>query len=224
MTGHENVYSTTKSRGVDPLRRLALTGVALAALTTAAFAQQPSPAPAPAPRAPARAQAPVAPPAPTLQQPPAAASSLPNGASSINETYGDWTVDCRITDGQKRCMMTQAQGNNQTGQRVYAIELLPTRDGKTEGTILMPFGLNLDAGAVLKLDDKDLGKGLRFSTCVPQGCLLPVSFPTVATDAMRKSAKLMVASLNLSSGEAVTFNVSLNGVGSALDRVTQLAK
>lgn len=45
----------------------------------------------------------------------------------------------------------------------------------------MPFGLKLEAGAILKLDDKDLGQGVRFSTCVPQGCLLPVSFPSVAT-------------------------------------------
>lgn len=226
MTGPETMGSTTRSRRIDPSARLGLIGIAMAVLTTMAFAQQPAPAPAPAPRAPARPPAPAATPAPapTVQQPAAAVSSLPNGASSINETYGDWTVDCRITDGQKRCVMTQAQGNNQTGQRVYAIELLPAKDGKTEGTILMPFGLNLDAGAVLKLDDKDLGKGLRFSTCVPQGCLLPVSFPTVATDAMRKSAKLMVASLNLSSGEAVTFNVSLNGVAPALDRVVQLSK
>lgn len=88
----------------------------------------------------------------------------------------------------------------------------------------MPFGLNLDAGAILKLDDEDLGKGLRFSTCVPQGCLLPVSFPTVATDAMRKAGKLTAASLNLSSGEAITFNVSLNGFGAALDRLVQLAR
>jgi invasion protein IalB len=107
---------------------------------------------------------------------------------------------------------------------VFAIELHPSCDGKTEGTILMPFGLNLDAGAVLKLDDKDLGKGLRFSTCVPQGCLLPVSFPTTAADAMRKGTKLVVASLNLSSGEAVTFNVSLNGFSVALARTTELAK
>lgn len=160
--------------------------------------------------------------APTASQP--TTPQLPNGASSINEIYGDWTVDCRIADGQKRCRLSQAQGNNQTGERVFAIELRPPVDGKTEGTILMPFGLNLDVGAILKLDDKDLGKGLRFSTCVPQGCLLPVSLPTVATDAMRKGTKLTAASLNLSSGEAVTFNVSLNGFGSALDRLVQLAR
>lgn len=160
-------------------------------------------------------------PAVTQPQP---SALLPNGALSVNEAYGDWTVDCRIADSQKRCVLSQAQGNGQTGERVFAIELRTPRDGKTEGTILMPFGVNLDSGAILKLDDKDLGKGLRFSTCVPQGCLLPVSFPTVATDAMRKASKLTVASLNLSSGEAITFNISLNGFSSALDRINQLGR
>lgn len=88
----------------------------------------------------------------------------------------------------------------------------------------MPFGLKLEAGAILKLDDKDLGQGVRFSTCVPQGCLLPVSFPSVATDAMRKGKTLVVAALNLSNGQAVTFNVSLNGFAAALDRTIQLGR
>jgi invasion protein IalB len=149
---------------------------------------------------------------------------LPNGASSINESYGDWTVDCRIVERQKRCVLSQAQGNKETGQRVFAIELRSPAGGKTEGTVLMPFGLNLDAGALLKLDDKDLGKGLRFSTCGPQGCLLPVSFPTAATDAMRKGTKLVIASLNLSTNEPVTFNVSLDGFGAALARAADLAR
>ena len=158
------------------------------------------------------------------QQAATPASTLPNGAASVSETYGDWTVDCRLVDRRKQCLLSQVQGNKETGRRVYAIELTPPAGGKTEGTILMPFGLNLDAGAVLKLDDKDLGKGLRFSTCVSQGCLLPVSFPTTATDAMRKGTKLVVASLNLSSNEPVTFSVSLNGFAAALARVTELAK
>lgn len=191
-----------------------LAAVVLTASTSIAVAQQPAPRPAP----PVRAQA------PSVQQPTGAAATLPNGASSINETYGDWTVDCRIADAQKQCLLVQAQRDSQSGQRSYAIELHAPRDGKTEGAILMPFGFNLESGAILKLDDKDLGKGLRFSTCLPQGCLLPVSFPTVATDAMRKGTKLVVASLNISSGEAITFNVSLNGFGAALDRTIQLAR
>ncbi len=203
------------SANLTHFRLVSLVAALTIATATTALAQQQLPS---APRATR------APQAPTVQQPPAQAATLPNGASSINESYGDWTVACRIVDKQKQCLLSQAQRNRDTGQRLFAIELRPPAAGKTEGTILMPFGLNLDAGAVLKLDDKDLGKGLRFSTCVPQGCLLPVNFPTVATDAMRKGAKLVVASLNLSSNEPVTFNVSLNGFAAVLARTTELAK
>jgi invasion protein IalB len=173
------------------------------------------------PARPATAQAPAA--SPNVSQPAAATARLPNGASAVNEVYGDWTVDCRITDGQKLCVLSQSQGDSRTNQRVFAIELRPPKDGRAEGTILMPFGLKLDNGAVLKLDEKDLGQGLRFSTCVPAGCLLPISFPTVATDAMKGGKTLTAAALNLSNGDVVSFNIALNGFGPALDRLVQLA-
>jgi invasion protein IalB len=171
----------------------------------------------------AQAAAPSAPSTPVAAPAPSAPpTQLPNGASSITESFGDWTVNCRIEGGQKYCVLSQAQGNKQTGQRTFAIELLTPKDGKADGTILMPFGLKLDAGAVLKLDDKDLGQGLRFSTCVPEGCLLPVSFPAIATDAMKKGTTLAVTGLNLSSGQAVTFSIALNGFPAALKRVADL--
>ena len=192
--------------------RLRGTAILLAALLIAPVATaQPRPAP------------PAPPPAPAVTQP-APAAQLPNGANAINETYGDWTVDCRVTDGQKRCALSHAQGNRQTGQRIFALELGVPKDDRTEGSILMPFGVNLERGAILKLDDRDLGKGLRFSTCMQQGCILPVSLPKQATDAMRTGTTLLVAALNLSSGEPVTFNVSLSGFGAGLDRVGQLGR
>lgn len=185
------------------------------------------PAPRPAPKPPAKPAQPVAqvqpaPAAPSVSQPAGQAATLPNGASAINETYGDWTVDCRIANGQRLCVLLQSQGNSQTGQRVFAIELRTPKDGRAEGTILLPFGMKLENGAVLRLDDKDLGQGLRFSTCMAQGCLLPISFPTVATDAMKAGKTLTVAALNLSNNEPVSFNVSLAGFGAALDRIAQI--
>lgn len=183
----------------------------------------------PAPRSNAAAAKPPARPAvaqaqtaPSVGQPQPVASGLPNGASAINEIFGDWTVDCRVADGQKSCLLSQAQGNNQTGQRVFAIELRAPKNGRAEGTILMPFGLKLENGAILRLDDKDLGQGLRFSTCVPSGCLLPISFPTVATDAMKTGKVLTAAALNLSNNDPVAFNISLNGFSAALTRLVQL--
>jgi invasion protein IalB len=154
----------------------------------------------------------------------APATPLPNGASSINETYGDWIVDCRLVEGQKQCVLLQAQGNNQTKQRIFEIQLRPPKDGKTEGTILMPFGLKLDSGAILSLDDKDLGEGLHFSTCLPQGCLLPVSFQTATVDVLKKGKTLTVASLNLNSGEVVTFKISLEGFAAASARIAELGR
>jgi invasion protein IalB len=154
----------------------------------------------------------------------AAATPLPNGASSINETYGDWIVDCRLVEGQKQCMLLQAQGNNQTKQRTFEIQLRTPKDGKIEGTIIMPFGLKLDNGAILSLDDKDLGLGLRFSTCLLQGCLLPVSFPTATVDAIKKGKMLTIASLNLNSGEVVAFKIPLEGFAAASARMDELGK
>lgn len=150
----------------------------------------------------------------------APAAQLPNGASSIIETYGDWIVRCVLENGVKLCTLSQTQNTKDTGQRIFAIELLP-RNGKTEGNILMPFGLELNAGASLKLDGKDLEQE-RFSTCAPQGCLLPVSFPSVVTDAMGRAKTLTVAAQNVNGGQAVIFNAPLNGFAAALDRTIQL--
>jgi tetratricopeptide (TPR) repeat protein/invasion protein IalB len=171
----------------------------------------------------------VAPSAPSVgfaAQPVAAtpAAQSPNGSSSVNETYGGWIINCRLVDGQKKCLLILAQGNSQTRQRIFEIDLQPPRDGKIEGTILMPFGLKLDSGALLTLDEKDFGPGLRFSTCVPEGCMLPVSWQTAAVDALKKAKALTVASLNLDNGEVVAFNVSLDGFASAIARIEELDK
>lgn len=147
------------------------------------------------------------------------AISLPNGASSINETYGDWTVNCTIADNQKRCGFSQEQGNNQTDQRLFAIDLQLPTDGQTNGVLLLPFGLKLDDGVKLKLDEQNLGQGARFSTCLPAGCLVPVSLPMVAIDAMKKGEKLVITATRNGGGEVPTFTVSLNGFTSALNRV-----
>ena len=90
-----------------------------------------------------------------------------------------------------------------------------------EGTIVLPFGLKLNSGAVLKLDDQYLGQGLRFLTCVPAGCLLPVSFSMTGIDAMKNGKILTVASLNLKD-EIIAFKVSLDGFVAASARIIEL--
>ncbi|GGC69853.1 invasion associated locus B family protein [Chelatococcus reniformis] len=186
----------------------------------------PAPAkPAPAKSAPAKpAPAKPAAPQPASAQPASAAATatLPRGASVISETYGDWTIECRVVQGRKACTLSQAQGDPNTGRRVFAIEFLPTRDGQTPGTILVPFGVNLEPGIKLKLDETDLGRGAIYSTCISTGCLVPISFPTVATDAMKKSKTLVVIATRPGQTEPVTFSAPLQGFGEALTRMTEL--
>jgi invasion protein IalB len=145
---------------------------------------------------------------------------LPRGASAISETYGDWIVRCLLDGGTKLCTLGQTQSSTETSQQVFAIELIP-RDGKAEGNMLMPFGLKLDVGAVVKLDGEDLEQA-RFSTCTAQGCLFPVSFPTTVTDTLSRGKTMTVAAQNLNTGQAVIFNIPLNGFAAALERTIQL--
>lgn len=151
-------------------------------------------------------------------------ASLPNGASSINETYGDWTVLCGIIEDDKVCTFSQTHTSNQTRQRVFGIELQPPADGRTNSVILLPFGLRLDDGVTLKIDEETLEPGARFSTCVPAGCLVPVAFPTAATEAMKRGEKLVVTANSAGGGEPRTFTISLNGFTIAFNRTVELAK
>ncbi len=162
--------------------------------------------------------------APNLTQGTRVAETLPGGASSIQETFGAWNVSCRIAEGRKACTFSQVRGNQQTGQRSFAIELRAPRDGKTEGVLVLPFGLALAAGVKLTLDDKPLGQTIPFSTCVPDGCLVPVSFPTVATDAIKNAKALTVTATPTGNAEPVTFPFALDGFAAALARISDLAK
>jgi invasion protein IalB len=178
-------------------------------------ARKPAPAPrkaAPRPASQGQVQ--------TSNAPGARVGALPNGASQLSETYGDWTLNC--STGTKVCTLSQALVNKE-GQRAFLIELRVAKDGASEGTILMPFGLKLEAGVLLKLDDRDLGQGLRFSTCVAQGCMLPINFPIAGMNAIRNGKALAVGALNMSDGQLVTFTISLNGFAVAVDRAVQLA-
>lgn len=139
-----------------------------------------------------------------------------------HETYSDGTADCRVVDGQKQCVLSQAQGNGQTGQRTFAIELRTHSDSRTEGTILMPFGSSSMRTRSPSSTTKILGKGLSFSTCV----LLPVA-GLVPDGRDRRDEEGHETHRPLAQpvhGDAVNFNLSLNGFSAALDRISQLGR
>ncbi|MFQ0815915.1 invasion protein [Brucella anthropi] len=153
----------------------------------------------------------------------AAAASLPGGASTLTETYQDWTIACQAQKETTNCTMSQAQNSSQTGQRVLTVELRNMAGGKTEGVLLMPFGLDLAKGASLKIDQSE-APALRYSTCLPQGCLAPLSFDAKEVAKLKTAGNLNITATALSPSQPVAFKVSLKGFGSALDRIAALTK
>lgn len=152
-----------------------------------------------------------------------AAPSLPGGANSLQETYSDWQVGCVVRDGGKRCAITQEQANQQTRQRVIAVELTIAGD-KLEGVLLMPFGLALERGVSLQIDDQTGATSQKFSTCLPGGCLVPLSFETKTIAGLRTGTALKVHAAPAGGGQELVYSISLKGFAQAVDRVSALSK
>lgn len=149
-------------------------------------------------------------------------ANLPGGASSLTETFGDWQVGCVVQGPAKRCAITQEQVNQQTRQRVFAVEVTSVGD-KLEGILLMPFGLSLERGATLQIDDQPSTTALKFRTCLPGGCLVPLSFDAKSIAALRVGTVLKVRAL-ADGGAEQLYTISLKGLAQALDRIITLAK
>lgn len=159
--------------------------------------------------------------APTPTPPP---STLPGGANALNETHGDWTVSCAMAGAKKDCVLTQALGDNQTGQRVLAVELAMTEKNEAEGMLLAPFGLRLGDGIKLGLDGRDLGTPRPFYTCVATGCLVPIQLDVAALAVLKAGSKLEINAASANNGEPVKLSLSLTGFTAAVDRVVALGK
>ncbi|WP_455707330.1 invasion associated locus B family protein [Mesorhizobium sp. ORM8.1] len=55
-----------------------------------------------------------------------------------------------------------------------AVELGRNSEATLAGNLVLPFGLVLDAGATLQ-DRQQLLEALRFSTCSPARCVVPLT-------------------------------------------------
>ena len=149
--------------------------------------------------------------------------TLPGGASAVTETHGDWTVRCQVRqhEGRVGCLVQQEQVDNQSRQRLMAVEVVPSADGLL-GTLILPFGLNLDQGVILSVDDGQALPTLRFRTCLPGGCMVALNFAADMVAALQGGAALKIAAI-ADGGAPTPFSVSLTGFASALARARELS-
>jgi invasion protein IalB len=154
---------------------------------------------------------------PALAQP--TGPALLGGASALTEVHGDWTVGCQVQGDRKQCLVSQQvlDGNR---QRLVAMELAPGQSGAT-GNLALPFGLLLASGVTLAMDDAK-PMVLSFRTCLPVGCVVPLSFDAAALDRLKKATTLKITATTADNGSPISFSISPKGLAGAYLRTLDL--
>ncbi|EJF77455.1 hypothetical protein MCO_01186 [Bartonella sp. DB5-6] len=154
-----------------------------------------------------------------------AAATLPNGASSLTETYGLWTINCGIQEGKKVCFMHRQEVNDQ-GRVVVAMNVILNTDGVVSGNLTVPFGILVSKPVRLQVDEGKAVIETGIRTCVPAGCIVPIVFDKNHVAALRAGKHLKLAMTIAAPGEPPLNDlfVQLNGFSNALNRLTALQK
>lgn len=156
------------------------------------------------------------------------ATELPGGAGSLRETYDDWTLNCGVVAGKDGapgsvvCNLSQEQLDNNK-RRIIALGLNPTGDGGVKGNFIMPFGLALAKGVVLQIDSGQPTQPNAFRTCLPAGCLVPVTWADATVKALGGGTSLKVLATT-DEGQPLSLTVSLKGFAAGYARAVELAK
>jgi len=146
-------------------------------------------------------------------------SNWPSGADAIIESYGNWTFECRMFASQPKCSINQKLANQ------LAIELITSADGTdTKAMIILPFGLQIAQGATIFIDGKPADHRVPFSTCTPEGCLIPLTMPPNSMEHILKSKQMKIVSFDNATGQSREFTIALDGISHAFNRLVEYTR
>lgn len=114
---------------------------------------------------PKAAASPAAVPAPVSQ-----ATSVPAPVQwDLKSTFGEWELLCNKENASDcRAVQTQNYSDDTTKGRLLQA-LLASDKGRTFAVLTLPFGVDLRAGTVIKVDEAAEVKA-NYTTCLPDGC------------------------------------------------------
>lgn len=155
----------------------------------------------------------------------ATAATLPNGASSLSETYGLWKLNCSIQEGKKVCLIHRQEVDDQ-GRVVVAMNVDLKADSTVSGNLVVPFGILVSKPVRLQVDEGKAVIETGIRTCVPAGCIVPVVFDKTHVAALRAGKNLKLAMTIAAPGEPALNDlfIQLNGFSNALNRLAALQK
>ena len=148
--------------------------------------------------------------------------------SALTETYGNWTVQCRMnfdqadSDIQRTCQLSQELRQPSSGRRVIMVAITADLEsGGAQLTLVAPFGLLLPEGFGLSIDEADIGRS-EFKTCIGStGCIAEKPIAPEQLDLIAEGETLGVHTVAMGGQKLVT-NLSLDGFGVAYKRLLAL--
>lgn len=146
---------------------------------------------------------------------------LPDGADAVvlQERYGNWMVVCQENTDTAGTVCSALQVQTRAGARVLSAQLSGDPETSLTGTLTLPFGLALTEGISLSADEKPL-QTLKFSTCLPEGCVVPVQWDKEQVKILMNAGKWTLTGKNSGvSAEKIELQLPVNGLDKALQRI-----
>ncbi|MCO6181008.1 invasion associated locus B family protein [Ciceribacter sp. RN22] len=133
-----------------------------------------------------------------------------------NQAYGDWSLRCVQRNDAPPCDMLQVV-SNKDGQPVMVFSIGHAGRREEYGVqIGVPLGVLVSGGALLRIDDKDEIKDLKFTRCLPTGCQIEARLGPDRLEPLRRGGRGIIAVLN-GQGKPLIFPVSLKGFTAAME-------
>jgi invasion protein IalB len=133
--------------------------------------------------------------------------------------YQDWTVQCRVQNGQTGpCRMGQGVRNNDNQQELMQVIVARTPQQGPIANFVVPLGVNLRAPLQIAVDGNQLGQA-QYVSCVQRGCVARMQVSDGMLSAMKQGRRLQVT-LTGQRGNTRTVPASLLGFTDAYNALT----
>lgn len=152
---------------------------------------------------------------------PVHAQDSATGPDRLTESYGPWVLECGA--GRTGCHIFQALYRAKDRARLVQVTVFAPAEPNAEPTMraLVPLGATLAHGAVIEVD----GAGpltVPFRACWPRGCVAELTLTPALEASLRAGATLAVSVEGADTGRTIRFELALDGLGAALDRLRAL--
>lgn len=137
--------------------------------------------------------------------------------SMSTDYFGDWRLSCVEQGGEERCVVSQAQIDN-NGATVSVINVSKT-DNNSVIEFVLPLMTDLTQPVELKISDNQ-NQSLPYNACNQSACFILLNEADEVLEAFKANADTNMV-FGLFNGQSVSVNISLRGFTAAHQALSQ---